>query len=173
MLPSTSPWRLFLLVHPFLFGTPILLLWSPPSLNALILISFFLIKMWLLVTLTVFLLMIWCFQLTAVFLFLLARATLAYLPIALSVALKLLFPFQQAQYTQVFLLKSAPFCTLFASLRSTNKFDTCLLLSDSRSIISTQSSPSSTSNSLAETFFSLLLFYQATMGPRTLVSPRE
>ena len=43
-------------------------------------------------------LMIWCFGLTALFLFLLARAVRAYLPTALSVALRPLFPFQQAQY---------------------------------------------------------------------------
>ena len=65
--------------------------------------------------------MIWCSGLTALFLFLLARAARAFLPTALSVALRPLFPFQQAQYAQVFLLKSAPFCTLFAGLGSTNK----------------------------------------------------
>ena len=36
-------------------------------------------------------------------------------------ALRPLFPFQQAQYAQVFLLKHAPFCKLFAGLGSTNK----------------------------------------------------
>ena len=36
-------------------------------------------------------------------------------------ALRPLFPFRQAQYAQVFLLKPAPFCTLFAGLGSTNK----------------------------------------------------
>ena len=65
--------------------------------------------------------MIWCFGLTALFLFLLARAAPAYLPTALSVALRPLFPFRQAQYAQVFPLKPAPFCTLFAGLGSTNK----------------------------------------------------
>ena len=72
-------------------------------------------------TLTLFPLMIWCFGQTALFLFLLARAAPAFLPTALSVALRALFPFQQAQYVQVFLLKPAPFCTLFAGLGSTNK----------------------------------------------------
>ena len=52
-----------------------------------------------------------------------------YLPTALSVALRPLFPFQQAQYAQVFPLKPAPFCTLFAGLGSTNKPVTSLLLS--------------------------------------------
>ena len=36
-------------------------------------------------------------------------------------ALRPLFPFQQAQYAQVFPLKPAPFCKLFAGLGSTNK----------------------------------------------------
>ena len=61
-------------------------------------------------------LMIWCFGQTALFLFFLARAAAAFLPTALSVALRPLFPFRQAQYAQVFLLKPAPFCTLFAGL---------------------------------------------------------
>ena len=43
---------------------------------------------------------IWCSRQTAPFL--LARAALAYLPIALSVALRSLFPFQQAQYARKF-----------------------------------------------------------------------
>ena len=72
-------------------------------------------------TLTLSPLMIWCFGLMAMFLFLLARTALAYLPTALSVALRLLFPFRQAQYAQVFPLKPAPFCTLFTGLGSTNK----------------------------------------------------
>ena len=71
--------------------------------------------------------MIWYSGLTA--LFLLARAGPAYLPTALSVALRPLFPFQQAQYVKVFLLKPAPFCTLFAGLGSTNKSAISLLFS--------------------------------------------
>ena len=65
--------------------------------------------------------MIWCFGQTALFLFLLARAALAFLSTALSVALRPLFLFREAQYAQVFPLKPAPFCTLFAGLGSTNK----------------------------------------------------
>ena len=61
---------------------------------------------------------IWCSGLTALFLFLLAKMALAYLPTALSVALRPPFSFQQAQYVQVFPLKPAPFCTLFAGLGS-------------------------------------------------------
>ena len=45
----------------------------------------------------------------------------AFLPTALSVTLRPLFFFQQAQYVQVFPLKPAPFCALFAGLGSTNK----------------------------------------------------
>ena len=117
-------------------------------------------------------LMIWHSGLMALFFFLLARAALAYLPTALSVALRPLFPFQQAYYVQVFPLKPAPFCTLFAVFGSTNKSATFpLLLSNSRSVLS--SIFPFTSNSLADlavTFFFLLLFYQTTMGPWTLVS---
>ena len=72
-------------------------------------------------------LMIWYSGQTALFLFLLARAALAYLPTAFSVALRALFPFQQAQYAQVSTLKSAPFCKLFAGLGSTNKSAISLL----------------------------------------------
>ena len=74
-------------------------------------------------------LMIWCFAHTAVLLFLLVRVAVAHLPTALSVALRPLFPFRQAQYAQVFPLKTAPFCTLFADLGSTNKLDISLLFS--------------------------------------------
>ena len=91
-------------------------------------------------------LMIWCSGQTALFVFLLARAAPAYLPTALSVALRPLFPFRQAQYVQVFPLKPAPFCTLFAGLGSTNKsaiFSSLFLLSDSRSVLATLSSPPS------------------------------
>ena len=78
--------------------------------------------------------MIWCFGQTALFLFLLARAAPAFLPTALSVALRPLFPFRQAQYAQVFRLKPAPFCMLFAGLGNTIKsaisllFFSCLTL---------------------------------------------
>ena len=74
-------------------------------------------------------LMIWSCVLTALFLFLLARAALTYLPTALSESLRPLFPFWQAQYVQVFLLKPASFFTLFAGLGRTNKFAISLLFS--------------------------------------------
>ena len=69
----------------------------------------------------------------------LARTVPSFLPTALSVALRPLFPFRQAQYAHVFLLKPAPFCTLFAGLGSTNKSAISLLLSDSRSVFTTLS----------------------------------
>ena len=74
---------------------------------------------------------IWCSGQTALFLFFLSQATLAYLPTALSVALRPLFPFHQAQYVQVFRLKPAPFFKLFAGLGSTYKSATSILLSPS------------------------------------------
>ena len=74
--------------------------------------------------------MIWYSGQTALFPFLLAKAAPAYLPTALSVALRPLFPFRQAQYAQVFPLKpSVPFCKLSASLGSTNKSAIFLLFS--------------------------------------------
>ena len=82
---------------------------------------------WLSPTLTLSLLMIWCFGQTALFLFLLVRAASAFLPTALSVALRPVFPFRQAQYAPIFPLKSVPFCTLFAGLGSTNKSAISLL----------------------------------------------
>ena len=73
--------------------------------------------------------MIWYSGQTALFLFLLAREAPAYMPTALSVALRPLFIFPQAQLVQVFPLKSAPFCTLFVGLDSTNKSLISLLFS--------------------------------------------
>ena len=61
--------------------------------------------------------------------FFFAKAAPAFLPTALSVALRPLFPFRQAQYVQVFPLKPAPICTLFAGLSSTIKSAISLLCS--------------------------------------------
>ena len=77
---------------------------------------------------------------TAMFLFLLTMAALAYLPTAFSLALRPLFFFQQAQYAQVFLLKLAPFCTLFAGLGSINKSAIFLLFSSYLILILSSSS---------------------------------
>ena len=112
------------------------MLYGPLRAPALILL--FLAEVRLSLTLTLSHLRIWCYGQTALFLFFLANAALAYLPTALSVALRPLFPFQQAQHPQVFPLKPAPFSKLFAGLGSTNKFATSLfLLSDSRSALAT------------------------------------
>ena len=104
MLPSTCSREALLACPPFPLHAPALFLSS-------------LAKVRLSPTLTLSLLMIWYSRQTALFLFLLARAAPAFLPTALSVALKPLFPFRQAQY--VFPLKPAPFCTLFAGLGNT------------------------------------------------------
>ena len=129
MLPSTSP-REALACLPF-----------PP--HALVLIPFSLAKVRFSLTLSLSPLMIWYSGLAALFLFLLVKAAPAFLPTALSVALRPLFPFRQAQFVLVFPLKSAPFYTLFAGLCSTNKSATSLLLSDSRSVLPALSSLSS------------------------------
>ena len=86
-------------------------------------------KVQLSLTLTLPHLTLWYFGQMALFPFLLARAALAYLLAALSVIQRLLFPFRQAQHAQVFPLKPAPFCKLFAGLGSTNKSATSLLFS--------------------------------------------
>ena len=90
-------------------------------------------------------------------------------------ALRPLFSFLQAQYAQVFPLKPAPLCTLFAGLGSTNKSATSLLLlSESRSVLfSIFPFTIIYLADLAGTVFSLLLLSQATMGILILVSPRE
>ena len=127
--------RLFLFALPVLLGICPSLRWSPPfPLHALALIPLTLAKVRLSPTLTLSPLMIWYSGQTALFLFLLARAAPALLPTALSMALRPLFPFRQAQHVQVFPLKSAPFCTLFAGLGNTIKsaifllFSSCLTL---------------------------------------------
>ena len=122
--------RLFLLALPFLLGICLRSPWSSPfPLHALFLIPLSPAKVRLSPTLTLSHLMIWCSGLTALFLFLLARVAPAYLPTALSVALRPLFSFRQAQFVQVSSLKPALFCMLFADLGSTNKSATCLLFS--------------------------------------------
>ena len=121
------------------FHTFLLVLSSDPPLS--------LAKVWLSIILTLSPLTIWYSGLTALLLFPLAKTAPAYLPTALSVALRSLFPFQQVQYAQVFPLKPAPFCTLCAGLGRTNKsaisflFSCFLFLSDSHFVLATLSSP--------------------------------
>ena len=90
--------RLFLLALLFILGIFPRSRWSPPfPLHALALIPLFLAKVRLSPILTLSSLMIW-YSVP----FPLARAAPAFLPTALSVALRPLFPFRQAQYAQVF-----------------------------------------------------------------------
>ena len=149
--------RLFLRALPNLLGVCLPSLRSPPFLlHALALILLFSRQGAALAHLDSLPLMIWYSGQTA--LFLLARAALAYLPSALSVALRPLFPFRQAQYAQVFPLKPAPFCTLFAGLGNTNKSAISLLFN----YLTLTAIFPLTSNSVADltgTVFSLLLFY--------------
>ena len=135
--------RLFLLALPFLLGICPRSRSSPPfPLHALALIPLTLAQVRLSPILTLSPLMIWYSRQTA--LFLLARAAPAFLPTALSVALRPLFPFRQAQYVPVFPLKPVPFCSLFAGLGNTIKSAIfLLLLSDSRSVLAALSSPPS------------------------------
>ena len=130
--------RLFLLALSVLLEICLRSRWNPPfPLRALALILPSLAKVRLSP------LMIWGFGQMALFLFLLVRAAPASLPSALSVALRPLFPFRQAQYVQVFPVKPAPFCMLFAGLGSTSKsaISSLLLLSDSRFVLASLSSP--------------------------------
>ena len=139
------PGRLFLLALPYLLGICVPSPWTPLfPLHALALIPLTLAKVWLSPTLTLYPLTIWHSGQTALFLFLMAKTAPAFLPTALSVALRPLFPFRQAQYVQVFPLKPAPFCTLFAGLGSTKKSAiSLLLLSDFCSVLATLLSPPS------------------------------
>ena len=144
MLPSTSPREALLACPPF---PP----WNLLSFTVKATLSFpcsssdplFLAKVWLSPTLTLSLLTTWYSGQTALFLFLLTMVALAYLPTALSVALRPLFFFQQAQYAQVFLLKPVPLSKLFAGPDSINKSATFLLLSDSHSVVIIMFSPPS------------------------------
>ena len=114
--------RLFLLALSFLLGICLRSRWGPPfPLHALARQGAALAHLDSLSP------MIWYSRLGALFLFLLANAASAYLPTALSVALRTLFPFQQAQYVQVFPLKRTPFCPLSADLGSTNNSTISLL----------------------------------------------
>ena len=90
---------------------------------------------------------------------------MAYLPAALSVALRPSFSFQLAQYAQVFPLKPAPSCKLFAGLCSTNKSATSFLFFYLTLVLSSPPSfllPQSLCQIWQELFS--LLFYEATMG---------
>ena len=109
---SRSSWRAFAFTHPLmlpstcsreaLLACPRFPPWNLPSFTVESTLSsscscsdplFSLAKVQLSPTLALSPLMIWCFGQTALFLFLLSRAAPAFLPTALSVALRPLFPF--------------------------------------------------------------------------------
>ena len=151
--------RLLLLALPVLLGIFPRSRWSPPfPLHALALIPLTLAKVRLSPTLTLFLLMIWYSGQTALFLFLLARAAPAFLPTALSVALRPLFPFRQAQFVPVFPLKPAPFCTLFAGLGNTNKSAIFLLFSSCLTLVLSSPEPFLLSQTLWQIWQELSFF---------------
>ena len=81
---------------------------------------------------------IWCFGQTALFLFPFGKGVFGILANCFVRGTEATL----SQYVQVFLLKPAPFCALFAGLGSTNESATSLL-SDSRSVLNTLSSPPS------------------------------
>ena len=148
MLPSTSPNEALLVCAPCPpWNLPSFTASPPFPFHALALISLSSTMVRLSPPLTLSPVTIWYSGLTALFLFYLAEAALAYFPTAFSVALRPLFPCRQAQYVEVNPMKPAPFCTLFAGLGNTNKsaifFSSLLLLSDSRFVLTTLSSPPS------------------------------
>ena len=133
--PPCPPWNLPSFMVESTLSTPCYRS-DPPSLT----------KVRLSPTLILFPLMIWCFGQTALFRFLLVRAALAFLPTALSVALRPLFPFRQAQYAQVFSVEACAILHALCWSRQQHKvchFSSLLLLSDSRSVLATLSSPPS------------------------------
>ena len=135
--------RLLLLTLPFHLGICLRSMWIPIfPLHALALIPLTHAKVRLSPILTLSPLMTWYSGQTALFLFLLARAAPAFLPTALSVVLRPLFPFRQVQYVQVFPLKPAPFCTLFAGVGNTIKSAIFLLFFSCLTLATLSSPPS-------------------------------
>ena len=118
---------------------------------------------------------VWCFGQTALFFLLWVKEALVYLPTAFSVvALRPLSPIRQAQYVQVFRLKPAPNCTLFAGLGSTNKSAISLLLAltSSPCLLRLSFYPNLSGRCGRNILLSPVLSGY-TMGSRTLVSPGE
>ena len=145
MLPSTCSREAILACPHFPpWNRPSFTIESTLSTHALALIPFFLTKVRLSPTLTLSPLMIWCFGQMALFLFLLAKAASAFLPTALSVALRPLFFFSAGPVSSSF---SAEVCAILHALcwsrqhQQVCHFSSLLLLSDSRSVLATLSSP--------------------------------
>ena len=134
---------LFFLAFLFLFGICLPSRWNtllPFHASALIPLSLAKVRLSLILTLSP--LMIWYSGQTALFLFLLARAALAYLPSALSVPRRLL----SFSAGSVCLSSTAEACVILHALcwsRQHQQFChfSSLLLSDSRSVLATLSSP--------------------------------
>ena len=120
MLPSPFPRVALFACHPSpSWNLPFFTVETNVSFTSICPDPLCLAKVRLSLTLTLSHLTIWYSEEMALFLFFLAKAALAYLLTALFVALRPLFSFRHAQYAQVFLLKPAPFCKLFAGLGST------------------------------------------------------
>ena len=138
--------RLLLLALPVLLGIFLRSRWSPPfPLHALALIPLFLAKVRLSPILTLSPLMIWYFGQTALFLFLLARAAPAFLPTTLC-GTEATLSFSAGPVCSSF---SAEACAILHALGWSRQhqqvchFSSLLLLSDSRSVLATLSSPPS------------------------------
>ena len=134
--------RLFLLAVPFLHEICLPSLWSSLfPLHAFALIFLSLAKVRCLLTLALSPLMIGCSKLMALFCFLLTKAARVYLPTALSVALRPLFH-SLFKFLCRSLRHSA--CSLLVSAAPTSlPLLFSILLSDSRSVLTTLSSPPS------------------------------
>ena len=123
--------RLSLLASLFL-GIFLSLLSPPFPLRASALILLSVAKVRISPTLTLVSLMIWYSGLTALFSLaksgsgVLVNLSLCSTEATLSFSASPVCPFQMAQFVQVFLMKPAPFCKLFAGLGSTNKSATSL-----------------------------------------------
>ena len=122
-------------------------------------------------TLTFFLLTIWCSKQTALFLFFLAKAALAYLPTAL---LEATLSFSAGPECSSFSAEACAFLQALCWSRQHQKV--CHFsspLCPRHLVFSVLPFTSISMVDLAGTVFVLLLFYQTTMCPRTLVSPGE
>ena len=148
MLPSTSPREALLACPPSpTWNLPSFTVWSPPlPPHALVLILLSLAKVQLLLILTLSPLMIWYSKLTALFLFLLAKAALAFLPDFFLCGTEATLSFSAGPVCLSFFAKA---CTILHALCYSQQhqqvchFSSLLLLSDSRSVFITLSSPPS------------------------------
>ena len=128
------------------------------------------------IILTLFLFMTLPFGRMAQFLFLLVKMAAVSMPTALVVTVRPCLSIRHAQCAQVFLLKPVPFCKLFTGLSSTKGTSTSFPFSSQTLALSLLRfllfHPSFISHSLAYLAKTIcfLLYYQATMGPQSLIS---